>query len=941
MSFKTSDDTSNLSNDEKKIYQRTVNLLKSNFQPVGEDLVEVLGVLKNIFVDSENNQKPTNTLPTSQDTYFGVLNYDKILKQANPQQLSELFQCLCTIKNIQVNDFHNMKKLFDYVIDCMFTLQKMGIIEVNWNYFVSSLNLDNLVELYKRRDIAPATKELFMSYISYFSDLSIEQRENQIPQLTLSKQNYTQHFYMEDKIKNIFYFSTKEEVLKNENLTRILHDIFSVHVPKLDHNKDIFKYIGKVFYNNNLSKNDHYKIESFIDSFENDHIYNTDLLFHNLLMAVLNKDKDLLFAATDDYLEHFWKTTKLSNDDNINHKLHFDVSSLSLEDKIVAFFTSYFNTVQPNPNMPIFITFLLTFYDKELFKSFMAHYELPYNIPVREEMIVKQDDDDIVTKQHYYSLFELLTYQEKYSIAADMLDHPTALDHFYKKIVENDTVYEYKYIPLSDMKYIDEKAILFFIHCGVINENTYLPLNITGEEQSVGEVDVFFYFIHRGYYQAFVLLYEQAKSSNPVFDLKSYQTDANLLSLYIISLQNNIDNLPNPVVLSIFINENYNLYDINNDGATPLDYIQKLPYSIGFPTVALLKPLFDKEQNSILQSNIIENTIDSLFNPKVEAPQIEWFNRTQLESHLKTMSKEKDNTSVEYIKNMLSHQNHLRKNLIIDDESFFDTLLEQFPNFKDVINFYKGQFRLRKLTGKIHIPPVLLFGDPGIGKTKFAKELAKHLETGYTFIDMGSMTANWLLTGNNGTWKNAKQGKILESIMKSNTISPLILMDELDKAKGGEYDASPALYQLLEEVNSKEFTDEFVDFTFNASGIIYISCANNINNISEPLLSRFKIFNIQKPSDAQLDSIIDNMYRESTKDTNLFEDEIDASLKKKLKNYSLRNIKVMLDDSISQALLEFSSEDLSKKVAMGEKIVLDSKYVKDLHKKATIGFTKS
>lgn len=940
MQFTNSEDTSNLSNEEKKIYNKTINLLNSNFTAQKEDSLEVLNVLKNIFSEKETNISSDTNLSHSTETYFGVINYNKIFNQANEQQFLELFQCLCSIKNIQITDYAIMKQLYEFVIISLLELKENKEIEaITWDGFISCLNIDTLLKFYKRTEINTYYEETFLNYLSHFSDFNLEEQDTESREFNLSKQNYTQHFYIEDKIKNIFYFSSKDAVLKNENLVNIFESILNSTTSTLENNHDLFKYISKVFYNNNLTTNNARDIEDFISNFGTDGKYDNDVIYHSLLNAVLNKDKEMLFAATDDYLAHYWMNVKQSPD-LIDADYEFKIEDLSLEDKVVAFFTSYFSTVQPDENTPIFISLLTSFYDKELFKSFMAHYDIPYNIPIREEIVLHDKNNKPIITDHYFSLFEILTYQEKYHIAQDILEQQDALTPFYRKIVENDEIFEYKSQPLTDLFHADEKSLMFFINCGVINESIYLPITFDDGTDEVNSIDPFFYFLHKGYHQAFALLYEKIKAANPQFDLKVYQSDTTLLSIYLAILSSNPAMVPNPIILSILSNENYSLVEPNVDGATSLDYLKKLTPTVGFSTVCLLKSMFDKEQSLILQDGMLEQNIDSLFSKQEEVPKVEWFNRTNLELHLKNLSKEKDNTCVEYIKTMLSNQNHMRNNLLIKDETFFDTLTEQFPNFKEVINFYKGQFRLRKLTGKIYTPPVLLFGEPGIGKTKFAKELAKYLETGYTFIDMGSMTANWLLTGNNGTWKNARQGKILESVMKSNTISPLILMDELDKAKGGEYDASPALYQLLEEVNAKEFNDEFVDFTFNASGIIYIACANSINNISEPLLSRFKIFNVQKPSDSQLDNIIQNIYHEAIKDTNLFEETIEKSLATKLKKYSLRNIKVMIDDAISQVLLEFNSEDLSQMISMNKKIIITEKYITDTHKKATIGFTK-
>lgn len=246
------------------------------------------------------------------------------------------------------------------------------------------------------------------------------------------------------------------------------------------------------------------------------------------------------------------------------------------------------------------------------------------------------------------------------------------------------------------------------------------------------------------------------------------------------------------------------------------------------------------------------------------------------------------------------------------NEEIFDTLQSRFPHFAEVISFYKAQFRLNLLTGRDYIPPVLLLGPPGIGKTVFAKEFAKALATGYTFIDMASSSASWTLSGLTSSWNGAKPGKLVTAMVDSPTASPIVLLDEIEKSgtSGHGQDPRTPLYQLLEENTAKAFTDEFVDFPVDLSRIIYIACANSTDGLTEPLLTRFQIFEIADPSDDQHGAILESIYQAEVAGTLAFPEHLPHEVKVHLKGQSLRTAKVQISKAISSVLLSISMEEL-------------------------------
>lgn len=68
----------------------------------------------------------------------------------------------------------------------------------------------------------------------------------------------------------------------------------------------------------------------------------------------------------------------------------------------------------------------------------------------------------------------------------------------------------------------------------------------------------------------------------------------------------------------------------------------------------------------------------------------------------------------------------LRRLAYVDNLNLYSELHERFPNFNEVINFYEiNAIALKRLDQPFKAIPVLLQGNPGLGKTYFVSELAR------------------------------------------------------------------------------------------------------------------------------------------------------------------------------------------------------------------------
>jgi ATP-dependent Lon protease len=191
-------------------------------------------------------------------------------------------------------------------------------------------------------------------------------------------------------------------------------------------------------------------------------------------------------------------------------------------------------------------------------------------------------------------------------------------------------------------------------------------------------------------------------------------------------------------------------------------------------------------------------------------------------------------------------------------------LFEELPNFTAVLEDIRKQLALCVGSeDSVELPPMLLLGEPGIGKTHFARRISQLLGTGFGFVPMSSLTAGWVLSGASSQWKNAKPGKVFDTFLNGDYANPVIVVDELDKASAdGQYDPLGALYELLEIETASRFVDEFVEVPIDASGAVWLATANDAARIPEPLLSRLNVYEIEAPDAEGSTRIAATIYRE-------------------------------------------------------------------------------
>lgn len=194
----------------------------------------------------------------------------------------------------------------------------------------------------------------------------------------------------------------------------------------------------------------------------------------------------------------------------------------------------------------------------------------------------------------------------------------------------------------------------------------------------------------------------------------------------------------------------------------------------------------------------------------------------------------------------------------------FDALAAELPNFGEVLDDLRRQLALcLETSDPVELTPLLLLGEPGIGKTRFARRLSQLLGTGYGFVSMSSLTAGWILSGASSQWRNARAGKVFDTLVHGDYANPVMVVDEIDKASAdGQYDPLGALYGLLEPDTAAEFVDEFAEVPVDCSDIVWVATANDIGRIPDPILNRMNVYEIPPPDRDGARRIAQGLYRE-------------------------------------------------------------------------------
>ncbi|UEM03456.1 AAA family ATPase [Skermanella rosea] len=186
-----------------------------------------------------------------------------------------------------------------------------------------------------------------------------------------------------------------------------------------------------------------------------------------------------------------------------------------------------------------------------------------------------------------------------------------------------------------------------------------------------------------------------------------------------------------------------------------------------------------------------------------------------------------------------------------DPDEYRSDLRSAFPWCTEIIDVITGELALAARLGRPHfaLPPLLLIGHSGVGKSRLARCIAGYAGVPFTQLSAGGASDSRALAGTARGWASAHPCLPLMVMRTHGVANPLLCVEEIDKAADSRHNGriSDVLLTMVEPATARQYYDECLQMPADLSAVSWVLTANHADRVDPLLRARCRVLQVPRP----------------------------------------------------------------------------------------------